>query len=806
MHTGLSRYYFLLWCLVVVMTPAKGQSDCPPFSRTVRLEINPDQFWQEISWQISNLDGSIVWHKDRCRFDSLLVRNYCVPANECVVFKIEDEFGDGMSPDGYYDLYLDNVKMFSNTKGNIGRSETTYMGCPPGTHCSNPLPTQLGDLPKGPRREAWYSFTPPVNGTYELSTCQTGTNCAAGIWVYNSCSGILLSNGPTGALFFSDQGCTPKGAVATLYLAAKQTYYLRLAYTDTLCRNNFVQGTLSYKGPVKGCMDPRACNFNPLAERSDTCIYPDDPRCTDGPDLWLLEDSIRSQLRLNFIPAPGECAITDGCFRGIKDRWMLEFGTYIKNIGNRDFHVGPPPSDPSQADSRFFWDLCHQHWHYRGYAEYVLFDGRGKRVAVGSKVGFCLYDRECNDGGYGKYSCRNMGVSAGCGDYYERTLPCQALDVTGLPPGIYTLAVRINWQRQPDLLGRVEKRFDNNWGQACFEFSYNKEGRPAIRLLSPCLPYTDCAGTRFGNAQPDCEGKCGGNIHHGDWNRNGMRTTEDVKGYITGILEKKSPAPCTDLFADGQLDIYDAALLQECIQYGAKNEYWGLRFPCQFPGGLFNPGETVQLGLSGFNAASQTVLLTVMNPSEALVALDFILRGVEIERIESLVPGFTGEIQFNKEGRVVLLGTAEAPIPVSKIPVALLRIRYRRLTGEPVCLQPQATVVNRYYQKADAVIGTGRCRVISTERSKGQENSANDFGFYVSPNPWQTTTTLYFENRGEGPVRVEISDLTGKSLKTYGPLSDDHFVLEREDLPAGIYLISVEGEFGRQTARIMLTD
>jgi hypothetical protein len=803
MRTDFFRYILPGCYFAMAMAVANAQSDCPPFSHLVRVEINPDQFWQEISWKITNADGTVVWHKDRCNFDSLLIRNYCVPANQCVVFTIEDEFGDGMSPDGYYHLYLNNQKVFSNTKGNIGRSESTFMGCPVGTHCSNPLTAALGNLPKGPRREAWYRFTPTVNGTYELSTCAGAKTCAAGIWVYSTCNGALLSNGPTGALFFSNQGCTNKGALATLYLAARQPYFFRIAYTDSLCQTDSVQAVFTYKGPVKGCMDAKACNYNPLAEITDICIYPDDPRCTDGPDLLVIEDSIRNQLRLQFIPAPTECGIIDGCFRGVKDRWMLEFGTYVKNIGNRDFYVGAPPPDTSKNDGRFFWDICHQHWHYRGYAEYILFDAKGKRLAGGSKVGFCLFDRECNDGGLGKYSCRNMGISAGCGDFYERTLPCQSLDISGLAAGLYTLAVRVNWTRQPDLLGRVEKGYDNNWGQACFDLSYGKDGKPRLRLSAPCTPYTDCAGVRFGNAQPDCEGKCGGTIYHGDWNRNGVRNAEDVKACLTGILEKKSASACTDLFADGQLDVYDAALLQECVQYGAKNEYWNLRFPCQFPGGLYNPDEVVQLGVSGFSSASQTFQISMLNPAEGLVGLDFSVRGVEIERIESLTPGFAGQIQFNREGRILVLGTAENSIPVHKNPTAVLRIKYRKLTGEPFCLQPSVVAVNRLYQKVDVKVGSGRCRVISSERAGQPLPIRPDFGFYISPNPWQTTTTLHFENRPEGPLQVEITDLTGKIVRSHLVTEGASLLLERKGLPPGVYFISAEGASGKATRRVV---
>lgn len=37
-----------------------------------------------------------------------------------------------------------------------------------------------------------------------------------------------------------------------------------------------------------------------------------------------------------------------------------------------------------------------------------------------------------------------------------------------VPSGRYTLVVRVNWNQLPDALGRVEKDFDRNWAQVCF--------------------------------------------------------------------------------------------------------------------------------------------------------------------------------------------------------------------------------------------------------------------------------------------------------------------------------------------------
>jgi len=806
MCTTFIRLFTPIFFLVVLVVTAKGQTNCPPESRILRLKIDSDQFWQEISWTITNFDGSIVWHKDRCDFDSLLTRTYCVPKGECILFKITDEYGDGMAPDGHYTLYLDDNWVYSNQKGNFGRGETVFLGCPEGAHCSNPLPAQTGTLkPYGPG-EAWYQFVPPSNGTYELTTCGQPIACSTAIWVYNQCKDLLLSTGPTGAIFFSNKGCDSLGATATLFLAAGQTYYFRIARTGeggVLCKDKPIYAELIYRGPVVGCMNPKACNYNPLAEIQSECIFPDDPRCSDGPDLMIREDSLRNQLRLGYVPAADECAVLDGCFRGVKERYMLEFGTYIQNIGNRDFYVGSPPTDTTKNDGRFFWDLCHQHWHYRGYAEYLLFDAVGRRIPGGTKLGFCVFDRECNNGGMSKFSCRNMGISAGCGDFYERALPCQAVDITGLNSGNYTLAVRVNWNQLPDAKGRVERAFDNNWAQACFNLSYTVAGKPVLKALpETCKPYFDCLGVRFGSAQPDCEGKCNGTVFHGDWNRDGQRNNDDIKGYLTGILNQATSSVCNDLFADGALDVYDAALLQECVQYPASNAHWALRFPCQFPGGLQNSNDLIQLLTTPANTTAQTIDIQIINPGNGVMGYDFFLRGVEIEKIDNLVPGFLADIQFNKEGRILALGRAESPVLPSKTPRALLRIKYKRLTGEPVCIPARMTVVNDQYQKSEAKAGAGRCRVIQVTGRSGRPG--NNVGLYIMPNPFGESTMIYFDNPERAPLRLELADAAGRVVRTDTDVTTDSFRLERGMLPPGIYFVCISGSFGKVTERVVM--
>ena len=71
----------------------------------------------------------------------------------------------------------------------------------------------------------------------------------------------------------------------------------------------------------------------------------------------------------------------------------------------------------------------------------------GNVVAAGHKVGFCLEDAHSwssNANPQVKYDCNYQGIQAGWADVYAAGLPCQYIDITGVPPGDYVLRLAIN--------------------------------------------------------------------------------------------------------------------------------------------------------------------------------------------------------------------------------------------------------------------------------------------------------------------------------------------------------------------------
>lgn len=139
--------------------------------------------------------------------------------------------------------------------------------------------------------------------------------------------------------------------------------------------------------------------------------------------------------------SPEECETLEGC--GIAGtRTLLSFTTETRNIGAGDLVLGNPATN-----SLFHFASCHGHYHFEEFANYDLLDANGNSIAAGHKVGFCLLDDHpwsSSANPQSKYDCNSQGIQAGWADIYAAGLPCQFIDITGVPPGEYVLRLEVN--------------------------------------------------------------------------------------------------------------------------------------------------------------------------------------------------------------------------------------------------------------------------------------------------------------------------------------------------------------------------
>ncbi|MFK7904092.1 MAG: lysyl oxidase family protein, partial [Chitinophagales bacterium] len=698
--------YFLLLCTCILLTCKAMAQDCPN-QIAVSIEIIPDRSAdKETTWRLNDQFGNIL------ASGSEEGASICVEASQCLTFTIEDSFGDGLQdyggfPDGRFSLYYNNELIARDT--NFGSVFTIQMGgCPLGSSCAFPIPAQKDWIYPAQIPNNWYVFEAQETGRYLLTTCDLTNSCNTAIWVYDYCAGLEWDDTQIGAIFYNDDQCGEL-AEANMILEQGKTYFVRVG-GDESCNGKMVNWQIRFEGPIVGCMDAGACNFDPLATVSDesACVYQGHPNCPDGPDLVVLEHVLRNSLQLSYLQNEDACAIQEGCLQGYGTREVLRFSTHIRNIGDKDYYLGKPPQSGGADDGEWEWDDCHSHWHYEGYAEYLLYDAGGNELPIGFKNGFCVVDLDCPDGN-NKYDCANQGISLGCGDIYDFNLACQWIDITSLEAGFYTLVVRVNWLERPDALGFYESNYHNNWAKVCFELERGDEGQPIVTKYDECEAIVDCLGEVYGTASADCSGDCQGSQKVGDRNGDLHYTFSDVNIYLHEILsENLQYNSCTDLNSDGKISIADPALLMACeLENSGIHTHPLSHNHCELPtSAIFNPNHTATFSIGELNLDHQYVDVYVMNPNSSVLAFELQISGIDIM---SVFPSYDTEIfelqpSHNSNGLVIGLAYNEKPFAKTYEPTPFFRLYYTAITAEDICIEAAQTVLNQNYEEIEGVL------------------------------------------------------------------------------------------------------
>lgn len=243
-----------------------GFSQCSLGQKEVIVEIFPDDYPDEISWNLKENGIQIA-------AGNYLSDTVCIGENSCLQFTILDSYGDGIccgQGNGFYNLYVNGLNV--QTGGNYTTSETYAESCAPGSICETAIPITEG-IYAAPTYNTFYAFTPDTTGNYYLTTCNQ-SSCDTKLWIYQNCGPQVNNADGSGALFYDDDGANCGYAAGiTAYLTAGITYFFKIGLYDNQSCPGTIGFELSFLGEIVGCMDPNACNYNPLATISDGICY-----------------------------------------------------------------------------------------------------------------------------------------------------------------------------------------------------------------------------------------------------------------------------------------------------------------------------------------------------------------------------------------------------------------------------------------------------------------------------------------------------------------------------------------------------
>jgi hypothetical protein len=227
------------------------------------------------------------------------------------------------------------------------------------------------------------------------------------------------------------------------------------------------------------------------------------------PDLIVDAQRLKSDIVIsveNF--SRTACAVIEGCVKSRGSHEVLRFTSATPNVGQGDLVIGNPDNCPNL----FHESECHNHLHFKQYADYRLWTETGYNawatardlrlptntgtnaailanavasgdLIVGRKQGFCIIDIAPylpNAPLTKKYTLcgapgapGHQGLQVGWSDVYGQQLDCQFVEIDGLRAGIYVLEDHVN----PEQL-LPESNYTNNSSIVKFRYTPGKGNRP----------------------------------------------------------------------------------------------------------------------------------------------------------------------------------------------------------------------------------------------------------------------------------------------------------------------------------------
>lgn len=211
---------------------------------------------------------------------------------------------------------------------------------------------------------------------------------------------------------------------------------------------------------------------NGTGEREQVPCSDETPPHTGCPDLTVDPNRMLQGRIVTQTFDEEDCNVIEGHVPA-GERRLLRFTYTTPNLGEGDLIVGAPANHTEW----FEWSDCHEHYHYKEYADYRLWTKDGyamwqaaratmpdappeevfdehpeleEAFVAGHKQGFCVIDIRgyfATEGPHYRSCSDNQGITVRWADEYHFSLDGQWVDITNVTAGEYVLEAETNPER-----------------------------------------------------------------------------------------------------------------------------------------------------------------------------------------------------------------------------------------------------------------------------------------------------------------------------------------------------------------------
>ena len=209
---------------------------------------------------------------------------------------------------------------------------------------------------------------------------------------------------------------------------------------------------------------------------------------------------------------------------------------------------------------------------------------------------------------------------------------------------------------------------------------------------------------------------------------------------------------------------------------------------CNFPDGVLNSNQLVRLSIFDFNPAEEYLDIAMLNNVNDVVAYQFEMSGITIQRVENLVDANQYPISpfYSIDGMVVGISFEDSLITKTAEPQALCRIHYSAITADEICIDNIVEIVNGNYERTLTSISDG-CVMITSAGDIFRSMEVR-----CQPNPFHAQSLLSFDNTQGDSFDLQITDVNGKLIRTISSITDSQVVIDRADMVNGVYFYQLK--------------